>query len=95
METGVVSALEFQQARQEALDSDAPAAARITAIRRLAALRTREAAGVLIDLASRPAEDRDVLRASGAAMAELSGDGLVTNWDIRDLTESAAEAFYE
>jgi len=85
----------FQAARQTALDHREGEQLRCAAILDLAALKTRDAADALIELGSRPDEPGPVLRAVGAALAGLLIDGLVSEWDIRDLSAPAADAFFE
>lgn len=83
----------FEQASRIALDPGGSEEARSRAVGRLAALRNREAS-VLIELGSRLEEPDHISRAAGAALAELVGDGLVSEWDTRDLTEAATETFF-
>lgn len=85
----------FQQARRVALDRGASKSLRQAAIRALADDRTRDATLVLLELGSRTDEEESISRAAGAALAELLAAGLVTEWDIRDLTRAAAESFHE
>ena len=85
----------FQEARRIALDQAGSEEARYSAIRRLAEFRNRTAAVVLIELGSRPDEAETISRAAGSALADLLVHGLVSEWDIRDLVPSAADAFHE
>jgi len=68
---------------------------RHAAIQKLANLQTREAAEVLLELGSTPGEADSILLAAGTALARLLVHGLVSEWDIRDLTRPAAQAFHE
>jgi hypothetical protein len=85
----------FQTARRIALDRAASEAARCAAVRDLWQLRTREAAEVLVGLASRPDEPDPILKATGTALGDLAGDGLVSEWDTRDLAPPAEDAFFK
>lgn len=85
----------YQELRRVALDESRAETARTAAVHGLAELRTREAAEALVELGSRPAESEHILRAAGTALASLLTYGLVSEWDIRDLTRAAAEAFHE
>jgi hypothetical protein len=85
----------FQKIRGIALDSAGSEEARFNAIRRLASFRNRAAAVALVELGSRPGEAESISRAAGSALADLLVQGLVSEWDIRDLTPSAADAFHE
>lgn len=83
----------FEQARRTALDPDGSEEARSVAIGKLANVLNRDAAVALLQLASRPGEPDRILRSAGAALAELMAAGLVSEWDARDLTPPAADAF--
>ena len=86
----------FEKARRIALDRAAPEEAWSAAVRELGELRTRDAAEVLIELASTPDEPESILQASGTALAGLVDDfRLVSQWDLRDLAQPAADAFFE
>jgi hypothetical protein len=52
------------------------------------------AVDALLELAGRRSEPESVLRRAGELLAELAGDGLVSNWDIRDLAGPAEDAFF-
>lgn len=85
----------YQQLRRIALGRAHADDDRHAAIRSLADLRTRDAAVALLELGSRPEEPDPILRAAGTALASLLLHGLVSEWDIRDLTRPAAEAFHQ
>lgn len=85
----------YEEIRRVALNHGSSESARTAAIQALAELRTRSAAEALLELGSRPAESDHILRAAGTALASLLTYGLVSEWDIRDLTRAAAEAFHE
>lgn len=88
----------YDQLRRAALDPAGDVASRLADIRRLVELETREAAEALLELelgARRP-EIEAILRAAGTGLASLlEGGVIVSEWDIRDLTRPAAEAFLE
>ena len=81
--------------REEALDRSADEAARLTAIHRLAGSDSRDAVEALLDLGNRRDEVEPILQAAGRALADLAGAGRVSEWDIRDLADATADAFFE
>jgi hypothetical protein len=85
----------FEQARRFALDRNEADEVRCDATRRLADFRRRDAVVALLELGSRPDEPNSVLRAAGASLARLLDHGLVSEWDVRDLMDPAADAFHE
>lgn len=91
----VVTDAAFHQARSVALDRNQPEASRDAAITELASFESRGATGTLLELASRVDESESISRAAGRALADLVMSGHVSEWDVRDLTPSAAEAFYD
>ncbi len=85
----------FEQARRTALDRNGSQKARTVAARRLADFRRRDAVVALLELGSRPHEPDSILRAAGTSLARLLDHGLVSEWDVRDLTGPAADAFHD
>ena len=81
--------------REVALDAIASEADRTVAIEALAKLRSPDAVEALLALGERPSEPDAILRAAGRALASLTEDGLVSQWDVRDLADPADDAFYE
>jgi hypothetical protein len=49
---------------------------------------------VLLQIASEEAQPEAISRAAGAAPAGLLSDRLVSEWDVRNLTDPAAETFF-
>lgn len=91
-----MTASRLEVLRTIALDTSGDEAERTSAIRELAESKTGEAKATLLQLASRPAEPWAVLRAAGVSLAWMLGSGVeVSEWDLRDLTDAAAEAFFE
>lgn len=86
---------DFATVRRIALDRGQSHELRSGAIAELTLFRTREVVEVLLEIASTPAESDVTSRTAGTALASYLTDGLVTAWDVRDLTQSAAEAFHE
>lgn len=80
--------------REIALDADAGDESRFAAIDALAKLQTPGAVDALLELGSRSNEADEILRAAGNALAVLD-DRLVSQWDVRNLADPAADAFYE
>jgi hypothetical protein len=86
----------FDRLRRTALDPAETTASREAAIIGLANVGTREAAEILLELGGRSDDLASILRAAGRALATLHETGVpVSEWDIRDLTLPAAEAFLE
>jgi len=81
--------------REVVLDGDASLESRNAAIEALAELRTAGAVDALLELGGRREEAEAILRAAGSALARLADDGLVSQWDVRDLADVAGDAFYE
>lgn len=82
--------------RKSALDVHLDIEERSSAIAQLVELCTRDAADALLVLGSRQGEDNAVLWAAGVGLARLQASGVdVSEWDVRDLTPTAAEAFLE
>jgi hypothetical protein len=81
--------------REIALDANAGDEPRFAAIDALAKLRTADAVDALLELGNRSDEADEILRATGKALAALTDDGLVSQWDVRDLADQADDAFYE
>ncbi len=81
--------------REIVLDAHAENESRFAAIDALAKLRTADAVDALLELGGRSEEADEILRATGAALAVLAGDGLVSQWDVRDLADQADDTFYE
>ncbi len=86
----------YDRLRQAALDQAGDGISRSAAIQRLAEQGTREAAEALLELGGRRDETELILRAAGTGLARLHMSGVtISEWDIRDLTRPAAEAFLE
>lgn len=81
--------------REVVLDRTASVESRIAAIEALAELRTAGAVDALLELGGRRDEAEAILRAAGSALARLADEGLVSQWDVRDLADVAGDAFYE
>jgi len=65
------------------------------AVEALAQLQSSGAVDALLELAGRRSEPESVLRRAGELLAGLADDGLVSQWDVRDLSDPAADGFYE
>ena len=86
----------FDELRHVALDQGAGDTQRSAAVQELSEFGTREAAEAILELGSRPGEVELLLRAAGAGLARIQASRVsVSEWDIRDLTAPAAEAFLE
>lgn len=81
--------------REIALDANAGVDSRFAAIEALAKLRSADAVDALLELGSRSDDADEILRATGKALAALIDDRLVSQWDVRNLADQAADAFYE
>ena len=81
--------------REIAMDAEAGDESRFAAIDALAKLGTADAVDALLELGNRSGESDAILRATGKALAAPTNDGLVSQWDVRDLADQAADAFYE
>jgi len=58
-------------------------------------MNTREAAEVLLELMAREDETELVLREAGFGLATLQTNGVeLTEWDVRDITGTAADAYF-
>jgi HEAT repeat protein len=79
-----------------ALDPTSDEITRLAAIRSLVALNTREAVEALLELSARQDEAEPILREAGSGLATLQGNGVeVSEWDVRDLTQQAGDAFFQ
>jgi hypothetical protein len=87
--------MSFDELRRIALDRAEPDESRSAAIERLVALKTSEAAQVVVELGSSPDEREAIQRAAGAAIGDLVALRLVSEWDLRNLTQIAATALCE
>lgn len=84
-----------RHSRRIALDSNAQRETRLAAIRDLAGRSQRGSVTALIELGSRPEESAWVLMEAGFGLARLQdGGATISEWDIRDLTVTAADAFF-
>ena len=93
---GLVIESRYDELRHIALDQAADGTQRSAAVQQLGESRTREAAEALIELGTRPGEGELLLRAAGAGLAQIQAGGVsVSEWDLRDLTASAADAFFK
>ena len=91
-----MSASGYEQLRSTAVSRATPQRTRLDAIKALADLETRDAVEVLLEIGGTQDEADAILSAAGRALARLLARGvMVTEWDLRDLTPAAAEAFFE
>lgn len=79
-----------------ALDRNLDTQARLAAISALAGTPNRQAVDILLELGERAEEDVEILRAAGSGLAGLLAAGVtVSEWDIRNLTAVAGDAFFD
>ncbi|MET7877749.1 hypothetical protein [Micromonospora profundi] len=87
---------EFFELALVAMDKSGDVSVRGNAISRMAELDPVKAKGILIGVASAGDEPDELLRQAGKSLGLLAAKaGYLSEWDLRDVTESAYEAYCE